>query len=139
MYVSWKGTPYFKDQLCKNRACDCVTFAYGFYCDLFNFPFSENELPRFSIKQRTNSRITYELMTLFKTKFSLESVESMNVFPGDLIAARTRDNLGHVFIVSTEKNMVYHCDRYAGVICSGFACVNPICRIFRSTKRELWV
>ena len=48
IFSEWRNTPYMRSQLCKGTACDCVTFAYGFYCDLFKFDYKIS-LPKFSL------------------------------------------------------------------------------------------
>ena len=137
VFLEWKNTPYMRDQLCKKVACDCVSFVYGFYCDLFNFNYEF--LPKFSTLKIKNSEITKQLIRIFKEKFSMLKLEGEFVQPGDVIAARTRKGLGHVFIVGVKENTVYHCNYDIGVVQSGFEEVGLKPLILRSTMRELWV
>jgi len=142
VYTEWRGTPYMRDQLCKGVACDCVTFAYGFYCDLFKINYKGvhlPSLPKFSPKRSGNSKITFELIKIFKEKFSMVEWDKPIVNPGDLIAARTGKGFGHVFIVASEKNFLYHCNYDVGVVRSGFSAIASKPLILRSTERMSWV
>jgi len=142
VFLEWKNTPYMRDQLCKKVACDCVTFAYGFYCDLFKVAYtyiSLPSLPKFSPNKITNSLVTKKLIEIFKRRFFMKKCGNKFVQSGDLIAARTRKGLGHVFIVGVEENTVYHCDYDIGVVQSGFEEIGLKPLILRSTMRELWV
>lgn len=138
VFSEWVGTPYMRDQLCKHVACDCVTFAYGFYCDLFGFDYKNflPSLPKFSPKRKGNSDITMKIIRIFKDRFSMVESKDDLVYPGDLIAVRIKRGLGHVFIVGSKKNILYHCDYEVGVTQSGFSMMNSQPYILRS--RKLW-
>ena len=138
VFSKWENTPYMRDQLCRGIACDCVTFAYGFYCDLFKFDYKIS-LPKFSLYGINNTLIIKKLIRLFKEKFFMKEWNRPTIQPGDLIAARTDKGCRHVFIIGSEKNMVYHCNYDIGVTKSGFSEIKSKPYILKSTRRELWV
>lgn len=141
VFAEWNRTPYMRDQLCRGVACDCVSFAYGFYCDLFGFPYQDllPSLPKFSQKRIGNSEKTQQLISIFKTRFSMIEHKLNFIIPGDLIAARTGKGLGHVYIVGSERNIVYHCDLEIGVTKAGIDSIKSKPYILRSIKSGLWV
>lgn len=139
---SWEGTKYGSGQSCKGTLADCIGFGCGVIAELRRIPL--DDLPRLPPDTCFHAPETARaaMRVLLEAFAPVIAIEDAQVQPLDVVISGPPDGgPGHMMLVGTQRNTLWHVNR-GGLVCyTGFGFMHDAQRLFavyRPTDKASW-